>query len=132
MRTLTRRLRGRILVERDERAVDEAVAPDLRVDGVRVDELVVPAAGRDAAALEHHDLVGQRDRREAVRDDDRRAALHHGCSASRMRASVVASTEAVASSRIRTRGSTSSARAIESRWRWPPESVSPRSPTSVS
>ena len=53
-------------------------------------------------------------------------------SARRMRASVVASTEAVASSRIRTRGSTSRARAIESRWRWPPESVSPRSPTTVS
>ena len=33
------RLRGRVLVERDERAVDEAVAPDLGVDRVRVDEL---------------------------------------------------------------------------------------------
>ncbi len=37
------------------------------------------------------------------------------CSAIRMRASVEASTEAVASSRISTRGSTSSARAIDSR-----------------
>ena len=37
---------------------------------------LVAAAGGDAAVLEHHDLVGQRDRREAVRDDDRRAALH--------------------------------------------------------
>ena len=30
------------------------------------------------------------------------------------------------------RGSASSARAIATRWRWPPESVNPRSPTSVS
>ena len=51
---------------------------------------------------------------------------------SRIRASVVASTEAVASSRIRMRGSTASARAIASRWRWPPESVIPRSPITVS
>ncbi len=50
----------------------------------------------------------------------------------RIRASVVASTEAVASSRIRIRGSTTSARAIASRWRWPPESVIPRSPITVS
>ena len=47
-------------------------------------------------------------------------------------ASVVASTDAVASSRISTRGSTISARAIASRWRWPPESVIPRSPIIVS
>ena len=46
--------------------------------------------------------------------------------------SVVASTEAVASSRIRIRGSITSARAIASRWRWPPESVIPRSPITVS
>ena len=50
----------------------------------------------------------------------------------RIRASVVASTEAVASSRIRIRGSTASARAIARRWRWPPESVIPRSPMIVS
>ena len=39
--------------------------------------------------------------------------------------SVVASTDDVASSRISTRGSASSARAIAIRWRCPPESVSP-------
>ena len=54
------------------------------------------------------------------------------CSARLILASVVASTDAVASSRIRTRGSISSARAIAMRWRWPPESVSPRSPIWVS
>ena len=47
-------------------------------------------------------------------------------------ASVDASTDAVASSRIRIRGSTRSARAIAIRWRWPPESVTPRSPITVS
>ena len=46
--------------------------------------------------------------------------------------SVVASTEEVASSRIRIRGSASRARAIATRWRWPPERVRPRSPTRVS
>ena len=49
-----------------------------------------------------------------------------------MRASVVASTDAVASSRIRMRGSTASARAIATRCRCPPESVMPRSPITVS
>ena len=53
-------------------------------------------------------------------------------SPSRIRASVVASTDAVASSRIRMRGSTTSARAIAIRCRWPPESVIPRSPITVS
>jgi hypothetical protein len=46
--------------------------------------------------------------------------------------SVEASTDEVASSRIRIRGSARIARAIAIRWRWPPERVSPRSPTSVS
>ena len=40
-------------------------------------------------------------------------------------ASVRASTDEVASSRIRIRGSASSARAIATRWRWPPESGQP-------
>ena len=53
-------------------------------------------------------------------------------SPARISDSVVASTEAVASSRIRMRGSITSARAIASRWRCPPESVIPRSPITVS
>ena len=53
-------------------------------------------------------------------------------SAALIACSVEASTEEVASSRIRIRGSLSSARAIAMRWRWPPESVSPRSPIRVS
>ena len=46
--------------------------------------------------------------------------------------SVSVSTELVASSRIRMRGSCRMARAIEIRWRSPPESGWPRSPTWVS
>ena len=46
--------------------------------------------------------------------------------------SVSVSTDEVASSRIRMRGSISSARAIEMRWRSPPERAWPRSPTSES
>ena len=43
--------------------------------------------------------------------------------------SVAVSTLEVASSSIRMRGSISNARAIEMRWRSPPESPCPRSPT---
>ena len=46
-------------------------------------------------------------------------------SAALIACSVEASTDEVASSRIRIRGSLSSARAIAIRWRWPPESVMP-------
>ena len=82
--------------------------------------------------VEHDDLVGQRDRRQAVGDDERRAPGHRLVERELDLCSVEASTEEVASSRISTRGSASSARAIARRWRWPPESVRPRSPTCVS
>ena len=54
------------------------------------------------------------------------------CSARLISCSVEASTDEVASSRIRMRGSATIARAIAMRWRWPPDSVSPRSPIRVS
>ena len=50
----------------------------------------------------------------------------------RSRRSVRTSTFDVASSRIRIRGSASSARAKATSWRWPADSCAPRSPTSVS
>ena len=85
-----------------------------------------------AAALEEDHPVGEPDRRQAVGHDDQRGvelarAGRAGCSAS-----TVGSTDDVASSRIRTRGARASARASATRWRWPPESVCPRSPTTVS
>ena len=52
-------------------------------------------------------------------------------SAERMRCSVPASIAAVESSKIITAGRVISARAIASRCRWPPESETPRSPTTV-
>jgi hypothetical protein len=78
--------------------------------------------------LEHDELVRERERREPVGDDDRRPPSHRLAQPARILASVVASTLAVASSRIRMRGSRTSARAIATRWRCPPESVIPRSP----
>ena len=42
-----------------------------------LEQLVVLPCGGDRAVLEHDDLVGQRDRRQAVGDDERRAARHH-------------------------------------------------------
>ena len=50
----------------------------------------------------------------------------------RIRASVVGSRLEVASSRSRTAGRRSERRARATRWRWPPERVTPRSPTTVS
>jgi len=101
------------------------VLVDLAEDRALLEHLRLRAARRDPAGLEHDDLVRERDRREPMGDDDRRATA-------RILASVVASTDAVASSRTRIRGSITSARAIAILWRCPPESVIPRSPMTVS
>ncbi len=52
--------------------------------------------------------------------------------ASWIRRADTASTEAVGSSITRIAGALTSARARHRRWRWPPESVAARSPSSVS
>ena len=49
---------------------------DLLVHGVRREQLGLGSVRDDAAVVEDDDLVGERDRREAVRDDDRRPAAH--------------------------------------------------------
>ena len=96
-------------------------------------QLVVRALLDDPAVLEHDDQVGVADRREPVRDDERRAAreqlAQRALDALR---SVPMSTADVASSRMRIRGSASSARANATSWRWPSERRVPRSPSSVS
>ena len=46
--------------------------------------------------------------------------------------SICTSMADVASSSTRIGGFTTSVRAIAMRWRWPPDSVNPRSPTTVS
>ena len=103
-----------------ELTLEQAVLVDVAVDGARLDQLVVRAARDDAAVRRARRLVGERDRRQPVGDDDRRPLPHHLAEAEPDLASVVASTEAVASSRMRMRGSMASARAIATRWRWPP------------
>ncbi len=75
--------------------------------------------------VEHHDLVGERDRRGAVGDDDVVRPAITSPSASLIARSVLASTDEVASSRIRIRGSARIARAIASRCRCPPETSGP-------
>jgi hypothetical protein len=52
------------------------VLVDLAKDRARLEQLLLGAARRDAAVLEHDDLVRERDRREAVRDDERRPVAH--------------------------------------------------------
>src|SRR5712671_3161345 len=77
--------------------------------------------------------------RDALRSVDNRCAIANTVrpdtnrsSASWISRSVSVSTLLVASSRMRIRGSCRIARAIETRWRSPPDSVCPRSPTTVS
>ena len=86
----------------------------------------------DPPALHDDDLVGERDRGEPVGDHEGRASLHHLAQRALDLALGGGVDAAVASSRIRIRGSVISARAIAIRCRWPPDSVRPRSPTSVS
>src|SRR5581483_9792390 len=59
-----------------EALLEHSVLVDLAVDGARADELRVRPARGDAAVGEDDDLVGERDRRQAVRDDERRPAGH--------------------------------------------------------
>ena len=78
------------------------------------------------------DLVRLADRREAVGDHERGAAPIRRSSASRITASVFESIDEVGSSRIRIGASLRNARATQMRWRSPPDSCAPRSPSSVS
>src|SRR5919201_1012659 len=59
-----------------ELPLEQAVLVDLAVDRARRDQLVVRPARGDAALVEDDDLVRERDRREPVRDDQRRPPAH--------------------------------------------------------
>ena len=97
------------------------------------EQLLVGALGDEPAAVDHHDAVGQPQRRPAMGDEQRRPAPRAASRATTwISSSVVASTADVASSSTSTRGSVSSVRASAMRCRCPPESVRPRSPTTVS
>ena len=96
------------------------------------DKLVEGAGLDDAALVEDEDAVGVADGRQQVRDDEGRAPFMTSSSALWSLRSVAASSALVASSRISTGGFFSRARAIDRRWRSPPESERPRSPIEVS
>jgi hypothetical protein len=92
------------------------VLVNLPEDGTRLEQFGLRPAGDDPPVVEDDHLVREGDRGQSVGDDDRRPPITSRRPA-RILASVVASTEAVASSRMRMRGSMRSARAIAMRWR---------------
>ena len=77
---------------------------------------------------EHDDLVGVDQRAEAMRDHDDRAAFHQPPQRLDDEVFRFGSSAAVGSSSTRIGLLRMTARAMAMRWRWPPESVSPRSP----
>jgi hypothetical protein len=94
-----------------------------------VQQLVVAAHFDDAAVLEDDDLVSVESRCAMANVVRFETSLSRACWIS---TSVSVSTDEVASSRIRMRGFFRTARAMETRWRSPPERSWPRSPTRVS
>ena len=61
---------------RCRKAVSQPVLGDLAVERAALEQLLVGAAVDDPARLHDDDLVGERDRREPVGDDEGRPALH--------------------------------------------------------
>ena len=84
---------------------------------------------RPRGPVEDRDPVGVATVEQVVGDDDRRPAAHQPRSGSSRRSRVSASSPVEGSSRISTGASGSSARAIATRWRCPPERPRPRSPS---
>ena len=94
-------------------------------------QLSVIAPLHDAALLDNQNLVGAPNGGEPVGDDERGASLHQ----------LISPPESSPLTRIERAGGfienqdarlASSARAMDKRWRCPPESLTPRSPTIVS
>ena len=105
----------------------------LRVEPVSRDQLVVRAALDDAPLVQDEDEVGFLDRRQPVRDDERRLAREQAVE--RPRTPAAPTPRRGRSSARRESGSRASrtiARAMPSRCRCPPDSVSPPCPTIVS
>ena len=95
-------------------------------------ELLVAPHLRDPSLVHHHHAVRVAHGGQPVRDDEHRPPLGElADSACCTRNSLSASRSEVASSRRRMGGSFRKARAMAMRWRWPPESLTPRSPTRV-
>ena len=120
-------------VERHRASVVELQPVQHGVLAVARQQLGVRARLDQAARVHDDDAIGFLDRRQPVRDDERRAVLASAASSCSWiwRSSSVSSAD-VASSRIRIGVLRSNARAIAMRWRCPPDSSVPRSPTTVS
>jgi len=87
---------------------------------------------RDAAAVDHKDLICVADRLEAVCDQDDGLFLVRASMAAVSSVSFSGSTLAVASSRMMTGASFKMARAMEMRCFSPPDRLAPPSPMTVS
>ena len=108
-----------------EQRLAELEPPQPRVEPVLCEQLVVAAQLHEPAVVEDRDPVRRADRRQPVRDDDRRPALISRSSASWTSRSDSLSRALVASSSSRIGGSLRIARAIAIRCRCPPESRVP-------
>ena len=95
--------------------------PERRVDLAPFEQFLVGSDVEELAALQNENGVGftSDDRRWEMTID--RAPLAMRLMLALTIASLSGSSALVASSRIRMRGSTISARAMARRWRWPPE-----------
>ena len=96
------------------------------------EQLSVSALLDDPAVIHHQQPVRALHRAQPVRDDECRPPDQQPASASSISRSLSLSRLLVASSRMSTAGSLRMARAIATRCRCPPESLTPRSPTLVS
>ena len=102
------------------------------IDAAFLEQLVVAAALDDAPCLEHDDLVGIDHGRQAMGDDQSGAVARHLAERALDFLLGQLSSAEVASSRTRIGGPLRMVRAIDTRCFSPPDSLRPRSPTSVS
>ena len=113
--------------------VEEAAGlalPERGVEAALAEQFVVAAVLDDPAVVEHDQPVHGRDGRQAMGDGDDGLALHQAVE--RLPGSPPRPPNRgadVASSRTRIGASLRRTRAMAMRWRWPPESLTPRSPT---
>ena len=103
-----------------------ALGPHRGVGAAGGEQLGVAPALDDLSAAEHDDLVGGEDRLQPVGDDEHGALAVQRRECVADRRLVVMSSAAVASSSRTIGASFSSARAIETRWRSPPDSARAR------
>ncbi len=102
------------------------------VGAIAADQLVVAALFDQTAVVEHAPGCGRRRSRSTAGAPGRAwCARRRGDRSPAGSPPRFRRRPRTTSSRIRIRGARSSARAIASRWRWPPDSMTPRSPIIV-